>query len=400
MDIVKRFLNYVSYDTQSDENSDSFPSSKKQLLLLSELASELKVMGLNVTEKNGYVYGKLKSDSMKNETLFLMAHVDTSPDAKGSGIKPRIVHFTGENIILNENRILKEDIFPDLINHRNHDLIVTDGKTLLGADDKAGIAIIMDSLEKVIDRGCYPNIVVCFTPDEEIGRGTKNIDVKLIKNGEKTIYAYTVDGGVINELNYENFNAAHATVTVKGTSIHPSIGKGRLINAQEVLMQFHSLLPKERPENTENREPFVHLTGSKGSVEEASFDYIIRNFNKEDLIRQKNDFYKAKDIINEKYGKNIVDVLITDTYFNMREIIDKNPAVVDLAHKAISLAGLEPIDQAIRGGTDGATLSYLGLPCPNLGTGGSNFHGVFEYLDIDDMKVMVKIVMNLMDSLK
>ena len=401
MDIVKRFLDYVSYETTSDEDSTTYPSSDKELILLHHLEDQLHKMGVQATFKDGYVYGKLKSDCNKSDTLFLMSHVDTSPEASDKDVKARIVHYDGNPIELGHGKILDEKVFPSLKYHHDADLIVTDGSTLLGADDKAGDALIMDLLERAIKRGNYPNFVVCFTPDEEIGRGTEKIDVSFIKEDTKKIYAYTIDGEDIRGFSQENFNAAHAKVTFNGTSVHPSIGKGVLINAQEVAMEFHHLLPeKERPEYTSDREPFLHLVNSRGTVETTIWDYIIRNFDLDDLERQKKDFFEAQNKVNAKYGKKVVEVEIHDSYYNMYEIIKKSPEVTELAKKAITMSGLPFVDAPIRGGTDGALLSYKGIPCPNLGTGGSNFHGVYEYEDIDQLHKMQEVLFNLMDLLQ
>ena len=400
MDIIERFLKYVSYETTSNEESETTPSSDKEIVLLKELVKEMKDLGLNAFYKGGFVYGDIKSDSNKSDTIFLMAHVDTSPDASGKDVKPRIVHFDGSPIKLNENRTLDPKVFESMCYHLNHDLIVTDGTTLLGGDDKAGVAIILDTVEKILKRGNYPNIKVCFSPDEEIGRGTKGIDLEYIKKDTDRIYAYTVDGGEIMGFSYENFNAASAKVIAEGVSIHPSIGKNKLINAMEVISEFHNHLPKCRPENTEGREGFIHLVGMKGLVERAEYVYILRSFEKDELESFKNAFLESKDIINKKYNKDLIAVEIRDSYKNMKEVIDKYPYTVDIVHEVYKEMNIPCVDWPIRGGTDGATLSHMGLPCPNLGTGGDNFHGVYEYLDIDEMKTMVQIITRIMDKLE
>lgn len=397
MDIVKRFLDYVSYETTSDEDSTSFPSNPKELILLNHLKDQLKEMGVETTFKDGYVYGKLKSDINKKDTLFLMSHVDTSPEASGKDIKTRIVHYDGKPIVLGNGKVLDEAIFPSLQYHHNADLIVTDGSTLLGADDKAGVALIMDLLERAIQRGNYPNITVCFTPDEEIGRGTEKIDVPFIKKGTNKIYAYTVDGEDIRGFSQENFNAAHAHVTFIGTSVHPSIGKGVLQNAQQIAIEFHESLPKCRPENTSGRDPFIHLVSTKGSVALTTYDYILRGFKREEIQEFKDAFYQVENNLNLKYQREAVKVEINDSYFNMQDVLKDSPYIVEFARKAFDKTGITFVDSPIRGGTDGALLSYLGIPCPNLGTGGSNFHGVFEYEDIDQMHLMQKLLMNLLD---
>ena len=400
MDIIERFLKYVSYETTSNEESETVPSSDKEIVLLKELVKDMKALGLKAKYQGGFSYGEIKSDCGKKDTIFLMAHVDTSPDASGKDIKPRIVHFDGAPIKLNEDKVLDPKVFESMCYHLNHDLIVTDGTTLLGGDDKAGVAIILDTVEKIIKRGNYPNIKICFSPDEEIGRGTYGIDLDYIKKDTDKIYAYTVDGGEIMGFSYENFNAASAKVIVEGVSIHPSIGKNKLINAMEVINEFHETLPKCRPKNTEGREGFIHLVGMKGLVEKAEYVYILRSFDKDELESFKDAFYKAMDEINNKYNKSLVTVEIKDSYKNMKEVIDKYPYTVDIVHEIYKEMGIPCVDWPIRGGTDGATLSHMGLPCPNLGTGGDNFHGVYEYLDIDEMKTMVEIITKIMDKLK
>ena len=400
MDIIERFLKYVSYETTSNEESETVPSSDKEIALLKELVKDMEALGLKAKYQGGFSYGEIKSDCGKKDTIFLMAHVDTSPDASGKDIKPRIVHFDGAPIKLNEDKVLDPKVFESMCYHLNHDLIVTDGTTLLGGDDKAGVAIILDTVEKIIKRGNYPNIKICFSPDEEIGRGTYGIDLDYIKKDTDKIYAYTVDGGEIMGFSYENFNAASAKVIVEGVSIHPSIGKNKLINAMEVINEFHETLPKCRPENTEGKEGFIHLVGMKGLVEKAEYVYILRSFDKDELESFKNAFYKAMDEINNKYNKSLVTVEIKDSYKNMKEVIDKYPYTVDIVHEVYKEMGIPCVDWPIRGGTDGATLSHIGLPCPNLGTGGDNFHGVYEYLDIDEMKTMVEIITKIMDKLE
>lgn len=399
MDIIERFKKYISFETTSDENSASFPSNPQEFNLLNHLKKELEDLGVEATLKDGYVYGKLKSDSNRKDTLFLMAHVDTAPDASGKDVNARIVHFDGDDINIGNGLTMSLKEFPKMKNNIGHDLMITDGKTLLGADDKAGCALAMDLLENAINKGNYPNIILCFTPDEEIGRGTLKIDVDFIKKDVLgNIIAYTIDGGEITEFNSETFNAASAKVKFIGTSVHPSGGKGILVNASEVLYEFHKELPvMERPEYTEKREPFILLTSMKGSIEEADASYIIRNFDLADLERQKNDFYKARDIINKKYGKERVIVKISDSYFNMKEIINKHPKAVNIAKRAYDELGIDFIDTPIRGGTDGSTLSFKGIPCPNLATGGGNFHGPYEFLDINQFMKMREVLLKIMD---
>ncbi|MCR5740950.1 MAG: peptidase T [Gammaproteobacteria bacterium] len=402
MDIIKRFLNYTKFETTSNEESNTFPSSDKELLLLDYLKKELEDLGVNATFKDGYVYGKLKSDCGIKDTLFLMSHVDTSPEASGKDVNPRIVHFDGCDIELGNGKVLSMKDFPVMKYSIGHDLIVTDGTTLLGADDKSGCALIIDLIERLKERGNYPNVIACFTPDEEIGRGTERIDVDFIKEGlEGEIIAYTVDGGPLMVFNSETFNAASAKVTFKGRSVHPSIGKGVLVNASEVLMRFHKLLPSlERPEYTSDYEPFIHLVGMSGTIEEAHASYIIRNFDLKDLERQKKDFFKARDKVNKYYGEERVIVEIKDTYYNMKEILDKHPKSRDLAKKAYDELGIEFHNMAVRGGTDGATLSFKGIPCPNLATGGENFHGIYEYLDLYEFNKMRDVLLKIADLIR
>ena len=402
MDIIKRFERYIKIETTSNEFSNTYPSSDKELVLLNLLKDELTEMGLEATYKNGFTYGKLKSDCGKKDTLFLMAHVDTAPDASGKDVNPSIVHFDGSPITLKNGKVLDPKVFPSLAIHKGHDLMVTDGNTLLGADDKAGDALIMDLLERLIERGNYPNIVVAFSPDEEIGRGTEGIDVDFIKKDiEGKLIAYTVDGGQINKFSQENFNAAQAVVELFGTSVHPSIGKGVLVNAQELAVEFHKQLPEfEKPEYSADREPFVLLTGMEGGIEKATLRYILRSFDLSHLAEQKQYFKDIEAKMNEKYNSVRVKVTIRDQYFNMKEIIDKYPDATLIAKEAYKELGIEFIDDPIRGGTDGAMLSYKGIPCPNLPTGGDNFHGVYEYLDLYEFNQMRELLTKIADLLK
>ena len=303
MDIIKRIERYIKIETTSNEFSETYPSSDKELVLLNLLKDELTELGLEATYKNGFTYGKLKSDCGKKDTLFLMAHVDTAPDASGKDVNPSIVHFDGKPITLKNGKVLDPKVFPSLNLHVGHDLMVTDGNTLLGADDKAGDALIMDLVERLIKRGNYPNIVVCFSPDEEIGRGTERIDVDFIKEGvEGRLIAYTVDGGQINRFSEENFNAAQAVVDVFGTSVHPSIGKGVLVNSQELAFEFHSKLPKfEKPEYSCEREPFILLTSMEGGIEKATLRYILRSFDLDHLEAQKELFRSIEKEFNSNF---------------------------------------------------------------------------------------------------
>ena len=400
MNILKRFLKYVSFETTSNEESDTRPSNPLELNLLNYLKDELVDLGVNAFIKDGFVYAKIKSDSNKKDSIFLMAHVDTSPDASGKDIKPRIVHYNGEDIKLSEGKVLSRDKFSNLDNHLNHDLVVTDGNTLLGADDKAGVAIIMDVVEKMLKRGDYPNMIICFSPDEEIGRGADEFDIDWCLENENKIYAYTIDGGDYRGFSYENFNASSAKVVINGVSVHPGSAKNKMINSLEVLQEFHKNLPECKPENTEGREGFIHLCKMNGQVEKSESHYILRSFNKEELSSFKDAFYKVRDMLNKKYNMNLCEVYIKDSYDNMKEIIDKYPHSVELVHKVYEEMNIPCIDEPIRGGTDGARLSFMGLPCPNLGDGGENFHGVYEYLDIYQMQMMSEIIINMMDKIE
>ena len=400
MDILERFLKYVSFETTSIEESETRPSNPLELNLLNYLKDELISLGVNAFIKDGFVYAKIKSDSNRKDSIFLMAHVDTSPDASGKDIKPRIVHYTGDDIELSKGKTLSKDMFPNLVNHLDHDLVVTDGSTLLGADDKAGVAIIMDTVEKMLIRGNYPNMIICFSPDEEIGRGADCFDIDWCLDGENRIYAYTIDGGDYRGFSYENFNASSAKVIINGISVHPGSAKNKMINSLEVIQEFHSLLPLSRPENTENKEGFIHLTKMSGQVEKSEAHYILRSFDKNELSYFKNEFCRVRDLINKKYNMDLCNVIITDSYDNMKEVIDKYPYSVNLVHEVYKEMNIPCIDEPIRGGTDGARLSFMGLPCPNLGDGGENFHGVYEYLDIYQMRKMSEIIIRMMDKIK
>jgi len=401
MDIVERFLGYTKFETTSSEETGTRPSSILENNLLDHLKDELIGFGLDVTFKDGFVYGFKKSDRDSKDTLFLMAHVDTSPDASGKDVKGRVVHFDGSPIELGNGKVLDPMEFDNLEDHIGSDLIVTDGTTLLGADDKAGISIIMDYLEKVLKEGGYPNLIICFSADEEIGEGTRDFDIELVKkNAKGNIYAYTVDGGNIKEFSYETFNATAARVIVNGLSVHPGSALNKMINASEVLMKFHSLLPKVRPENTSGRKGFIHITSLESKTERAEMHYILRSFDKMELEFFKKSFISAQDRINEFYNKEIIIVELKEQYSNMKDEIDKFMDVVDVAHKALKENGIDFIDEPIRGGTDGASLSFMGIPCPNLGTGGDNFHGIYEYLDINQMKKMVDVVKTISREIK
>ncbi len=381
----------------SDESSESCPSTGGQLGLARALAAEMKEIGLSEVEisEDGYVYGFIPASAEGFDSVGFIAHMDTSPDMPDSPIKARTAEYNGGDIILNEekNIIMREEDYPALTRLHGQRLIVTDGTTLLGADDKAGIAEIMCAAEIILAEN-FPHgkISIAFTPDEEIGRGADRFDVK--KFGAD--YAYTMDGGALGELEYENFNAASAKMTVKGFSIHPGSAKGKMKNAASIAAEFHMLLDGLRvPEKTEGYEGFYHLIGMGGECESAELDYILRDHDAKKLEELKASFESTAERLNEKYGSGTVTLNIRDAYRNMREIIEKHPHTVERARAAMHSLGITPIINPIRGGTDGATLSFMGLPCPNLGTGGGNFHSGFEYASIDGMISATELIIEI-----
>ncbi|MDD3125988.1 MAG: peptidase T [Candidatus Izemoplasmatales bacterium] len=396
MKLVERFLEYVKYDTQSKPESNTYPSTDKQWHLARKIFADLKTMGVQSTiDEYGYVIGTIFGNTLKKTPkLAFIAHYDTSPDASGENIKPRIIHkYDGLKIILNNENdcIMDPAIFKTLSRGINHDLIVTDGSTLLGADDKAGVAEIMTIVEFLTVNPSFPHgdITVVFTPDEEVGNGTKYLDISKI-NAD---FGYTLDGSCVGEIAFENFNAASVVVTINGKSVHPGSAKNMMINSISVACEFDCLLPQlMRPEATEKYEGFNHLHGINGVCEKTTMAYLIRNHDKNIFERQKQDFHNAADFINKKYGYTACEINIEDSYYNMRDKLEASMYIVDIAKEAIVEAGLEPIIEPIRGGTDGARLTFLGLPCPNLGTGGYNYHGPFEYADINEMMISVEIV--------
>ncbi|MBI9009772.1 MAG: peptidase T [Tenericutes bacterium] len=396
MNIIERFLNYVQYDTQSVVDMEEYPSSPKQLILLNYLKDELNDLNIeaNINEY-GYVIGRIPSNIEKAvPVLALIAHVDTSPDASGKDIKTKIIkNYDGKDIVLNEehNIIMKPSVFPNLKENIGDDIIVTDGTTLLGADDKLGVAEIMAIAEflQVTPNFLHGEIVILFTPDEEVGNGTKFINVRELKAD----FAYTLDGSKVGEIAYENFNAASAKVTINGKSVHPGSAKNKMLHSLKVSYEFGKQLPQEMcPEETEGYEGFNHLITCKGNVEKSELHYIIRNHDRELFEKQKEDFLSACESINKKYGDQTCILEIEDSYFNMNEILVNHQYIIDIAKAAIKESGLEPIIEPIRGGTDGARLTYLGLPCPNLGTGGYNFHGPYEYCSIQEAEKAFEIV--------
>ena len=397
--VTERFLKYVSFDTQSDENSPTCPSTAKQKILGAAIVEEMKAMGIGdaYMDPDGYVYGTVPGDP-ELPTIGLIAHMDTSPDASGADIKTRIAEYTGRDICLNEEKgiFLSQKDYPSLQNHVGKHLIVTDGTTLLGADDKAGVAEIMTAAEKLLTLGGkHATLKIGFTPDEEIGRGADRFNIP----GFGADYAYTVDGGAIGELEYENFNAASAHVIVNGRNIHPGSAKNKMINSQYIAMEFVSLLPvHQRPEATEGYEGFIHLTDMKGQVELSELYFIVRDHDMEKFGEKKAVMRSAADFINAKYGEGTLELAIVDSYFNMKKHIEPVMYVVDRAKAAMEKVGICPLEVPIRGGTDGARLSYEGLPCPNLCTGGENFHGRFEYIPVEDMEKVVDLLVTIMTN--
>lgn len=395
--VTERFLRYVSFDTQSDEFSETCPSTEKQKLLGAAIVEEMKEMGISNSymDADGYVYGTVPGDPAL-PTIGLIAHMDTSPDASGADIKAKIVPYNGDDVLLNEEKSiwLREVEYPILKNHRGKHLIVTDGTTLLGADDKAGVAEIMTAAQVLLTKGgSHATLKIGFTPDEEIGRGADRFDVK----GFAADYAYTADGGTIGEIEYENFNAASAVAEFKGLNIHPGSAKGKMINSQYIAMEFQSLLPAaQKPEYTEGYEGFIHLTDMSGEVEHSTLRYIIRDHDAGKLEEKKTVMVSAADFINKKYGAGSVELTIRDSYSNMRKCIEPCMYIVEKAKQAMTKVGMEPKEVAIRGGTDGARLSYEGLPCPNLCTGGENYHGRFEFIPVEDMEKCVDMLVEIL----
>ena len=395
--VTERFLRYVSFDTQSDDTSETCPSTAKQRLLGAALAEEMKEMGIADAhmDENGYVYGTVPGDPAL-PTIGLIAHMDTSPDASGADIRAKIVEYRGGDVCLNEKLgiFLREADYPSLKNHRGKHLIVTDGTTLLGADDKAGVAEILTAAETLIwQGGRHATLKIGFTPDEEIGRGADKFDIQ----GFGADYAYTADGGPVGGIEYENFNAAGARVVVQGRNIHPGSAKDKMVNSQLIAMEFHSLLPvQQRPEYTEGYEGFFHLTDMRGEVERSELRYIIRDHDMEKFTRKKAIMASAAEFINRKYGAGTLELTVRDSYFNMKKCIEPCMYVVDRAKKAMKAVGMDPVAVPIRGGTDGARLSYEGLPCPNLCTGGENYHGRFEFVPVEDMELCVKMLVKIL----
>ncbi len=403
--LVDRFLHYVSFDTQSNENSVSFPSTEKQLVLARELVGELQSLGLTdaTVDANGYVTATLPSTCENPGTIPVigfLAHMDTSPDASGANVRPRIVSsYDGHDILLNEQTgmTLSPVDFPDMLKHRGEDLIVADGTTLLGADDKAGIAEIMTAVEYLLEHPeiRHGTVKIGFTPDEEVGQGVDRFDVAQF--GAQ--YAYTLDGDELGSLEYENFNAASACFTVTGKSIHPGAAKNIMKNAALIAAELTALFPgDETPRSTEKYEGFYHLTAIDGTCEKAEVKYILRDHDRHRFEQQKSMAHAICDFLNTKYGEDTVVVQVRDSYYNMRDVIEKNMVLIDVARTVMERIGITPLVKPIRGGTDGARLSYMGLPCPNLFTGGRNYHGPLEYAVVQSMEKAVQVVIGIIQA--
>ena len=398
MNITERFLNYVKFDTQSSEESESVPSTSKQLIFAEYLRKELENEGLRDVEMDemGYIYATLPANTKKEvPTIGFISHYDTSPDCSGKDVKPRIVsHYDGTDIVLSPGIVSSTKKFPELLQHVGEDLIVTDGTTLLGADDKAGIAEIVQAMCYLRDHKeiLHGDIRVAFNPDEEIGMGAHHFDVE--KFGCQ--WAYTMDGGDLGDLEFENFNAASAKVTIKGVSVHPGYAKGKMINANRLAAEFVDLLPKdETPEETESYQGFYHLLGIESNIEQAKLSYIIRDHDREKFEDRKDFIKKQAILMNQKYGEGTVSIIVNDQYYNMKEKIDPNMHVIDIVLKAMQACDVPPRVEPIRGGTDGAQLSFKGLPCPNIFAGGVNFHGPYEFVSIQVMEKAMQVIVKI-----
>ena len=403
MNITDRFLKYVSFTTTSDENTNMTPSTPGQLIFAKFLADELKSIGLQDVDldKNGYIMATLPANVDKNlPTIGFVSHIDTSPDMTAKHVKPRVVYnYDGNNILLNEVQqiILDTAKYPEILQYKGQDIIVTDGTTLLGADDKAGLAEIVTAMEYLV---AHPEIKhgkirVGFTPDEEIGQGADHFDVPKFAAD----WAYTMDGGEIGELEYENFNAASAKVTFKGTNVHPGYARHKMLNSMRVAQQFAGMLPRhETPEHTEGYEGFFHLTNMEGTVEKSSLSYIIRDHDRDRFDRRKKEFTHLVNKINAEFGENTATLEIRDQYYNMREKIEPVMHIIDLAFEAMTEVGVTPNVRPIRGGTDGSRLSYEGLPCPNIFAGGHNFHGRFEFVPVQSMEKAMQVIIKIVEK--
>ena len=403
MNITERFLKYVSFTTTSDENTNMTPSTPGQMVFANYLVEELKSIGLQEVEldKNGYVMATLPANTDKQiPTIGFISHIDTSPDMSGKNVKPRIVtNYDGNDILLNEEKaiVFETDKYPEILQYKGQDIVVTDGTTLLGADDKAGVTEIVSAMEYLI---AHPEIKhgkirVGFTPDEEIGQGADHFDVP--KFGAE--WAYTMDGGEIGELEYENFNAASAKVTFKGTNVHPGYARHKMLNSMRVAHQFATMIPRyDTPEHTEGYEGFFHLTNMEGTVEKSSLSYIIRDHDRDRFERRKKEFAHLVNKINAEFGENTATLELHDQYYNMREKIEPVMHIIDLAFAAMTEVGVTPNVKPIRGGTDGSRLSYMGLPCPNIFAGGHNFHGRFEFVPVQSMEKAMQVIVKIVEK--
>ncbi|MDQ8738181.1 peptidase T [Paenibacillus sp. LHD-38] len=399
-EIIERFISYAQVETQSDESSDTCPSTPGQLVLARKLVEELESIGMQdiTMDANGYVMATLPSNTDKDiPTIGFLAHIDTATDFTGTNVKPQIVEgYDGQDIILNKelNIVLSPKDFPELSGYAGHTLITTDGTTLLGADDKAGIAEIMTAMAFLLQHPevKHGRIRVAFTPDEEIGRGPHRFDVAAFD----AVYAYTLDGGPLGELQYESFNAAAAHITCKGKNVHPGTAKGKMIHSAKIAMELHGRLPaEETPEQTEGYEGFFHLTSIEGDVEETQLRYLIRDHDRHRFNERKAELTRVAQELQQKYGDDRIALEIKDQYFNMREKIEPVMEVVDIARQALENLGITPVIEPIRGGTDGSQLSYMGLPTPNIFTGGENYHGRFEYVSADNMVLAVNTIIEI-----
>lgn len=398
MDIIERFLNYVKFDTQSAEDSTTVPSTDKQLVFAKYLKDELKAEGFDDVEMDdkGYIYATLSANIKKDvPTIGFISHYDTSPDCSGKDVKPRIIHnYDGSDIELSPGIISSTKKFPELLAHKGEDIIVTDGHTLLGADDKAGIAEIVQAMCWLRDHDeiKHGDIRIAFNPDEEIGMGAHHFDVE--KFGCE--WAYTMDGGDLGDLEFENFNAASAKITIRGISVHPGYAKDKMVNANRLAAEFATMLPAdETPETTEGYEGFYHLLGIESNIEKAKLSYIIRDHDR-DRFEERKDFIKeCAHKMNDKYGEGTVVADVNDQYYNMKEKIDPNMHVIDIVLKAMQDCGVPPKVEPIRGGTDGAQLSFKGLPCPNIFAGGVNFHGPYEFVSVQVMEKAMQVIVRI-----
>ena len=398
MDLIERFLNYTKYDTQSAEDSQSVPSTSKQLVFAAYLKKELESEGLSDVEMDdkGYIYATLKAN-VKGDipTIGFISHYDTSPDCSGTNVKAQIIeHYDGADIELSPGRILSPQKFPELLQHTGEDLIVTDGTTLLGADDKAGIAEIVQAMVYLQQHPeiKHGKIRIAFNPDEEIGMGAQHFDVK--KFGCQ--WAYTMDGGDEGELEYENFNAASAKINIRGISVHPGYAKEKMVNANALAAEFAMLMPQdETPEKTEGYQGFYHLIGIQSNIEQATLGYIIRDHDRERFEQRKRVIMDIARQMNEKYGAGTVSVVVHDQYYNMKEMIEPQMHVIDLVLHAMQQVGVAPKVKPIRGGTDGAQLSFRGLPCPNIFAGGVNFHGPYEFISVQVMEKAMQVIVKI-----